>query len=298
MFKRAKKYIMKKLCYNITFLRLVLGFLLSLALNASAAADNPKKPLVMTTTKPLAIIAQSALGDHARVDYIIPTGQSPHEATVTVSAANSLAAAQLVLWLGANFEIRMAKHLQLIPQAKVITALDLLTEDLEQNQHNSHREFTQDPHIWLSPKLANRIANRLQQHFGLPQQAIFTQSDRIVAKKFLQLAQNKNYLFHHDAIGYFVSEFDLKTPLTIRTKIGESRGAKAQYNLRIEARQLGVHCVFVEPQHGSADALKIAEDLDLPIKQLDLQLSDQPLEQLTYRDYINGIATQFNACFE
>ena len=292
MFQRS----INKLCYNIALFWIVLG---ASSLSAmTAVANNHSKPLVIATTKPLAIIAQSALGDHARVDYIIPTGQSPHDAVITVSAAKTLAAAQLVLWLGEHFELRMAKHLRLIPPAKVITALDLLAADIKQSENNSHPELTVDPHIWLSPKLANRLANVLQQHFNLPPKAIFTQSDRVSMQKMLGTAQDKNYLFHHDAIGYFVAEFNLRAPLTIRTKMGEARGAKAHYNLRVKARELAARCVFVEPQHGSADALKIAEDLQLPIKHLDLQLSNQSFEQLTYNDYMTGIASQFNAYFE
>jgi len=284
--------------YNITF---SLRWLLLLFLIVTPAyGNNNAKPLIVTTTKPLAIIAKSALQDRAVVNYIMPSAQSPHNAVMTISDVKKVAAADLVLWVGPNFEARAAKQLQSIPKTKLVTAIEWLDLDHRQpllDKHH-HGDYAVDPHIWLSPTTANRIAEVLQKRLGLPPREIFNRRQRAAVNAILAPVKELSYLSHHDGLGYFVNEFKLKPALAIRDSMGEKRGARTQYDLRVRGRQLGVHCVFVEPQHGNKDALAIAQDLSLPLKYLDLQASDQQMDEITYEKYIRGIAEQFKACFE
>ena len=84
-------------------------------LSVSVYAKSDDKPLV-TSIKPLAIIAKSALQDRARVEYLMPAGLSPHDVVLKLSDMRKLADADLVFWIGPEFEIRAAKQFAAIPQ--------------------------------------------------------------------------------------------------------------------------------------------------------------------------------------
>ncbi|MDA7826289.1 zinc ABC transporter substrate-binding protein, partial [Porticoccaceae bacterium] len=113
--------------YNITFKSLwpiVLCALFCFPAYANSGVGD--KPLVVTSIKPLAIIAKSALQDRARVEYIMPAGLSPHDVVLKVSDMRLLAEADLVLWIGSDFEIRAAKQFVSLPASKLMTAMNVI----------------------------------------------------------------------------------------------------------------------------------------------------------------------------
>jgi len=94
---------------------------------AQSLTNNPliQKPLIITTIKPLAIIAQSAVGDQARVEYLQSAVQSAHEVSLPVSALKKIDQADLIIWIGEMFESRVAKPMALVAQDKRITVMQL-----------------------------------------------------------------------------------------------------------------------------------------------------------------------------
>ncbi|MDC1513785.1 zinc ABC transporter substrate-binding protein, partial [Porticoccaceae bacterium] len=81
--------------------------------------------MIITTIKPLAIIAQSAVGDQARVEYLQSAVQSAHEVSLPVSALKKIDQADLIIWIGEMFESRVAKPMALVAQDKRITVMQL-----------------------------------------------------------------------------------------------------------------------------------------------------------------------------
>jgi zinc transport system substrate-binding protein len=290
------------LYYNITIKVLItvsLGWLLSVS--DMVSADTGAKPLVVTSIKPLAIIAKSALQDRAQVEYLMSAAQSPHDTVILPSGIKKLAQADVVLWLGPHFEIRAAKHLQSLPQTKLITALELVGIDqgeMQDSEDHQHNHFDEDPHIWLSPKMAEMVAQYLQLKLNIPIKKIFTDAQRAPIERLLKPFKQLNYLSHHDGMSYFIEEFDLQPSLSIRDKLGKQRGAKTQYQLRIEAQQQSVHCVFVEPQHGHKDAMVVAQALQVPLMPIDLLASREEGALMSYGSYMLSLARQFSACFQ
>lgn len=274
-----------------------------------------KKPLIITTIKPLAIIAQSAVGENAKVEYLQAAAQSAHEVTLPVSAMIKIDQAELVIWIGHGFEGRIGKSMALLPEAKRITVMDLelLTaepkSDEEMDMHrqadedkdghqDDHHNLQFDPHIWLNPANANILANSIQERLSLPQSAIIG-SDLIEQLKVdLEPIKDRNYLTHHDAFAHFTAAFDLSRGLPIRDASGASQGARSQYLLRKKAKELNISCIFIEPQYADKDAKIIAKELELPLKILDSQGFDQPLITDGYREFMLGLVSQFKACFE
>jgi zinc transport system substrate-binding protein len=327
-------HLTKVIHYN-NLLKIVTFLSLFVAQTALAAPEITKpsipkpsipKPLIITTIKPLAIIAQSAVGDQARVEYLQSAVQSAHEVSLPVSALVKIDQADLIIWIGAMLESRVAKPMALLPESKRITVMELslidpaatnssgeVGDDAEHSQSQSHSHnhssLSADPHVWLNPENANRIAAEIQQRLKLPVKAII--SPEQVADLALSLAplRGKQFLVHHDALDHFTSSFKLKSGLSIRDASGASQGVRSQYRLRKEAIASGASCIFIEPQYADRDAQIIAEELSLPVARMDIQalyqVPDQALDQAldqvlvgdAYAKFMQALAMQFKSCF-
>ena len=289
--------------YNIAFGVFCISLLCTLTAPALASsAPENTKPLVATSIKPLAIIVKSAFQDRVRVEYLMPEAQSPHDVVLKLSDIRKLSVADLVFWIGPDFETRAAKTFAAVPAPKLVTAMEIIDSDhmlASENSHkHDHHDHDFDPHIWLSPSISGQLVEFLSQRLNLPAQNIFDKSAKKAVENLLSDVKNGNYIVHHQAFDYFVDEFKLQAGLSIRDMLGKQQGAKTQYNLRLEGEKLGVSCVFIEPQHGHKDAISVAEDLGVPTKSIDILAVTSGSELPTYESYIYGLAQQFSACFK
>jgi zinc transport system substrate-binding protein len=287
--------IIKKIQHNITAGLLLLG------VTATAAQLQPDaKPLIVTSIKPLAIIAKSAVGDAADVQYLMPASQSPHDFTLPVSALKKIAAADLVIWIGAGFETRSAKTMAKLSNDKLLTTIDLplaQPQNQEPSENDDH-SMEVDPHLWLNPDNGNKIAAEIQARLGLPLKEIINRQHLSRLKSELAAIDDKTYLSHHQAYAHFAAAFDLKPGLSIRNASGGAQGAKTQYRLRSSIEKTNVSCVFVEPQYQDKDAAIIAAEYDLPMVPLDPQGLSQTISDRAYSEFIGTLVAQFKACFQ
>jgi zinc transport system substrate-binding protein len=287
--------IIKKIQHNI-----IAGLLL-LGVTATAAQLQPDaKPLIVTSIKPLAIIAKSAVGDAADVQYLMPASQSPHDFTLPVSALKKIAAADLVIWIGAGFETRSAKTMAKLSNDKLLTTIDLplaQPQNQEPSENDDH-SMEVDPHLWLNPDNGNKIAAEIQARLGLPLKEIINRQHLSRLKSELAAIDDKTYLSHHQAYAHFAAAFDLKPGLSIRNASGGAQGAKTQYRLRSSIEKTNVSCVFVEPQYQDKDAAIIAAEYDLPMVPLDPQGLSQTISDRAYSEFIGTLVAQFKACFQ
>ena len=320
------------LYYNIAFKALCLSLFFALCSLASAVSAQEKgKPLLVTSIKPLAIVAQSAFKDNVTVEYLMPAALSPHDVVIKLSDVRKIADADLVLWIGPEFEVRSAKQFANVPLEKLVTAMDLLetdhqgsahnehhaevhkeglehnegykekhVEDYKENSHNDHDDHHGDidPHIWLSPEIVKQLTHLLSERLGIKADKVFSQKTKQNIEARLKNAKQGNYIVHHQGFGYFIEEFDLQPGLSIRDMLGKQQGAKTQYNLRLEGEKRNVSCVFVEPQHGQKDAVGIAKDLAVPTRTIDILAVAYKDELPSYEAYMFGLAKQFASCFE
>ena len=300
---------------------------------AQPLTNNPliQKPLIITTIKPLAIIAQSAVGDQARVEYLQSAVQSAHEVSLPVSALKKIDQADLIIWIGEMFESRVAKPMALVPQDKRITVMQLpliapqntgieqevgshsghmhthdesahsgLSAHSESSAHSglsAHSALSADPHVWLNPTNANRIAAEIQQRLNLRVKDIISAEQIATLATELAPLRDRQFLVHHDALDHFTSTFKLQSGLAIRDASGASQGVRSQYRLRQQAIVSAASCIFIEPQYADRDAQVIAQDLSLPVALIDLQGLDQALVGDAYASFMGTLAQQFKSCF-
>ena len=292
---------MKKIYYNIFAILALFS-----ALNTTgASSESPRysesldtsQLLVVTTNKPLAIIARAALGNSARVEFLQSASQSVHDLTLSISSLGKIQKAQLVVLLGDEVEPRVAKAVSTLPKHHVLRVLDLpfLRFDTESKQL-SH-DHQRDPHVWLDPQNGNLIGRAIQDRLGVRGQDIIRDVEVTRLRSILAPYVKRRYLTHHDAFGHFARGFGLASGLSIRDASGGQKGTKSQYLLRKDALANTVECVFVEPQYANKDAQGIAATLNLPIISIDPQGTSQPLRDEGYEQFMQRLVAQFSACF-
>lgn len=285
----------KTLQYNIIVVALLL-----LVTPEVTQAQSSGKPLIVTSIKPLAIIAKSAVADAAEVEYLLPANQSPHDFILPMSALRKIAKADLVIWIGENFETRTAKTILKLPSSKLLTAMDLPLAQVAgiHLPDEDHHSMEADPHVWLNPHNGNKIAAQIQARLGLPIKQLIKPQQMSQLSAELAGISDKTYLSHHEAYDHFASAFNLNPGLSIRSTSGRAQGVKTQYRLRGSMAKTNVACVFVEPQYQDRDAAIIAAEFDLPLVPLDPQGLSQPLSAGGYSEFIGTLVAQFKACFQ
>lgn len=293
----AEVYI-KKLFFNAVGLIALWLPLLSSAVSAEKATvsirnDVVPQLLVITSIKPLALIAQAALGNSINVEFLQSANQSAHDLTLTASALDKIHRASLIVLVGDQFEPHVAKVVQDIPGKALLQVLDLFTFDGEVDVYQQRV----DPHVWLNPYSANVIGHAIQVALGVPQRDIISDSEIEVLKKTLEPVGTLRYISHHAALGHFADAFNVSAGMPIRDSNGGHKGARSQFLLRKAAYDGGAQCVFVEPQYADKDALVIAGELNLPLRTIDPQGIDAPLTENGYVQFVQSLVVQFQACF-
>ena len=150
------------------FLKILSPFLIinGLILNANAN--------IISSVKPIAFITQAISDGVTNTDILLPDGTSPHTYSLKPSDLAKIKTAELIIWVGEDLETFMPTVLKNIDKNKQIELMDIPTiksllrtstnnHDQQKththnndSDHDHHGEY--DEHIWLSPKIANEIA--------------------------------------------------------------------------------------------------------------------------------------------
>ena len=281
--------------YNITLIFMLVFLAQSVAVLANT------KPLIVASTKPLAIIAKSAVADAATVEYLIPANQSAHDYSLPVSALQKIAKADVIIWIGPDFEGSSAKTMAKVAKTKLITAMGLADYPTTPHHSDAHRDHSdhnmaRDPHIWLNPQNGNHIAFEIQRRLDLPIRQIITQHQIDKLRGEIASARSSSYISHHDAYDHFVEAFGLRAGLSIRDARGGPQGLKTQYQLRKTITEAKVKCILVEPHYGTKDVELIAEEFNLPVIDFDTQGLSQSISDTAYFEFISSLVTQFKIC--
>ena len=127
------------------------------------------------------------------------------------------------------------------------------------HDHDDHDEF--DMHLWLDPvngwAMARAIAEVLSQadpanaaRYEANARALVPRLDALSEDISAQLSavRDKSFVVFHDGYRYFEDRFGLKAVGSVVVSPERTPGAKRLRQLQAKVRELGVACVFAEPQ--------------------------------------------------
>lgn len=303
--------------------RFMLILLCGMGLSLSALADTPR---VLTTIKPLQLIAAAVLDGIDQPAVLLPAGASPHSYALRPSDRRALQQAERIYWVGPELELFLERLLKDQPRARAAIqqapALTLRTlgpalnfqhaEHAHDHHHgHEHHEGMVDAHIWLAPANALAIARwmaadlvtlypgqqvRLQANLATFEQRLEV-LDQDLALRLAPL-QGKPYFVFHDAYGYFEDAYDLRAEGVFSLSHEVQPGARHVNLLRQRLSSVGPSCVFREPQFPPRLIDSLSEGLNVFSGELDPLGSEVAVTAQGYEVLLRELGDNLATCLE
>jgi zinc transport system substrate-binding protein len=290
-------------------------FLLSLAAQAEVR--------VLTSIKPLQLIAAAVQGETGRPEVLLPPGASPHHFALRPSDVRRVQGADLLYWIGPDMENFLPRVLEGRERPSVaVQSLPELTlrhfgeeasdedehhhHDAEEHDHD-HRPGSLDAHLWLLPANARVIAAKMAADLAAadPANAARYQANlasfeqRLDAldgelKARLAPLAGKPFFVFHQAFDYFEAAYGLQHTGVFTAASEVQPGARHVAAMRERLAAAGPACVFSEPPLRP----RLAETLSagLPVKLAELDALGAGAK--SYEQLLGELAGQLAGCLE
>ena len=303
-------------------LRFLFAIACGLVVSVSAVAATPS---VLTTIKPVQLIAAAVLGDIAEPDVLLPPGASPHNYALRPSDRRRIASADRLYWVGPDLERFLQQLLDSQPSARRLDEVPELTlrrfddehdhdgQNYPAHEHDDHEHApgSLDPHIWLSVRNAQHIARWMAADLAVlyPEHgerlqrnaADFVQRlDRLHERQRQRLKPlaDKPYFVFHDAYGYLQDSLGVH-PRGVFTQSEEIQpGARHVNTLRQQLTAAGPSCVFREPQFPARRVETITAGLPVHSAELDPLGMDITPDARGYEQLLETLGDRLARCLE
>lgn len=250
-------------------LPILTAFLWALAL-VPAVASVGAGPRVVASIAPIHALVSAVMKGVGAPYLLVPPGMDAHHYALRPLDAQALANADYVFWVGLELErfldkplkgfgrrsqnVRLSDHVKKLP----------LRDDDDWKQHDQHagddgHKF--DPHVWLDPENAKRMALEITKHLSKsnPVNATVYERNRADLEKSINLAardveailapvRSVPFVVFHDEYQYFEARFGINAIGTITISPGRAPSVARISMIRRKVRESGAACVFYEPQ--------------------------------------------------
>lgn len=289
-------------------------------------------PSVVTDIPPVHALVAQVMGDLGQPELLLTRGADEHDFQLRPSQAGSVAAADLVVWIGPELTPWLASALETRPEgAAALALLDAEGTEVraygetspddhagEGHDHDDHADEAHedhdgaDPHAWLDPGNASTWLGLIAAELGRldPDHAATYQAnaaaaaDRIAAldaevAAILEPVKNKPVVTFHDAYGYFAGHYGLTMAGSIALGDAVSPGAQRLSELRATMESGEILCIFPEAQHDPALVTQMAEGTGARVGGvLDPVGSTLTPGPDAYADLIKGMAQTLADCLK
>ncbi|MGF6126135.1 zinc transport system substrate-binding protein [Pseudomonas frederiksbergensis] len=295
------------------------AFVASFLLIGSAQAEVK----VLTSIKPLQLIAAAVQDGVAIPEVLLPPGASPHNYALRPSDVRKVQAVDLVYWIGPDMEGFLPRVLKgrTLPTVAVqdLPGLKLRhfaedsqshAEDADEHDHD-HRPGTLDAHLWLSPVNARVIATKMAADLSAadPENAARYQSnlkafdERLDAldlrlKARLAGVSGKPYFVFHEAFDYFEDAYGLKHTGVFSVAAEVQPGAQHVAAMRTRLQEIGKTCVFSEPPLRPRLAETLVAGLPVKLAELDALGGYTPATAQGYEQVLEKLGNDLAGCLE
>jgi len=256
------------------------------AIAMTAIAATPAKadpPRVIASIAPLHSLVAGVMAGVGTPDLLLSGSVSPHDFALTPSDARRIAAADLVIWIGAPLESFLVKLLDGAGerQLNLLAVPDVDAMPFDAGDDGGDTAGI-DPHIWLDPVRAIAVVTAVEKRLSQidPENAktyranAAALSTRLAAldeaiRARLQPVALKPFIAFHDAYGYFSRRYGLRPAGHFAVDPQRRPGARTIARLTDLVGAGKVTCAFVEPQFDARIVTAIAADRPLRIGRLD-----------------------------
>ncbi|CAI8966355.1 zinc transport system substrate-binding protein [Pseudomonas jessenii] len=295
------------------------AFIASFLLIGSAQAEVK----VLTSIKPLQLIAAAVQDGVAIPEVLLPPGASPHNYALRPSDVRKVQSVDLLYWIGPDMEGFLPRVLngRTLPNVAVqdLPGMKLRhfaednhshAEEADEHDHD-HRPGSLDAHLWLSPVNARVIATKMAADLSAadPANAARYQSnlkafdERLDAldarlKKRLADVQGKPYFVFHEAFDYFEDAYGLKHVGVFSVAAEVQPGAQHVAAMRARLQEVGKTCVFSEPPLRPRLAETLVAGLPVKLAELDALGGYTPATSQGYEQVLEKLGNDLAGCLE
>ncbi|MFT4863818.1 MAG: zinc transport system substrate-binding protein [Pseudohongiellaceae bacterium] len=261
---------------------------------------------VVTTIRPLEFIAKAVIGELGSTDSLIGRNASPHHFNFTPSNRRALNRADIVLWVGPEFEVHISENMErLVKGRPLLTAFDLADLKLLYLAESSGK----DGHVWLSSHNAKVIASELAAQLAVIDPTNATafaanlqqfKASLDVSNKAIQARliayKSTAYLVYHNGFQYFEQEQGLQhlLPLVLDPEVSPSINQIVAVRKKIEATQ--PKCLISEADANADLANTFTRGVEMKIVEVDLLGYNIPLSTQAYIELLESVADSYTAC--
>jgi len=272
-----------------------------------ATCASQAKPMILSSIKPLTLIAQDIAGVNADTDTLLPATASHHDYPLKASDYARLQKADVILWVGPELESFLQKPTANLPATKMITAYDLagMHWPAEAAVIQGAHHHSRDPHLWLDPRnailVAQAIADKLirvdpanTKQYQANLQLFVAKIQQLDDKLQISLkpVRSVGFAVYHEGFAHFVGHYGLHELDYVTFTPEQKPGAKHIHQLRERLAKEG-KCLFLEPYNDMQSTRDLAQELHLQTGTLDA-LGAQGAT--TYVQLLEQMASAFLAC--
>nr|WP_202602820.1 zinc ABC transporter substrate-binding protein [Pseudomonas protegens] len=278
---------------------------------------------VLTSIKPLQLIAAAVQDGVAVPEVLLPPGASPHNYALRPSDVRKVQSVDLLYWIGPDMEGFLPRVLKgrSLPSVAVQDLLGMKlrhfaedshshAEDADEHDHD-HRPGTLDAHLWLSPVNARVIATRMAADLSAADpanaaryqnnlKAFSERLDALDARLKARLAgiAGKPYFVFHEAFDYFEDAYGLKHAGVFSVAAEVQPGAQHVAAMRARLQQVGKTCVFSEPPLRPRLAETLVAGLPVKLAELDALGGYTPATAQGYEQVLEKLGNDLAGCLE
>ncbi len=269
---------------------------LILLLMATVFAEASERATVFVSILPQKFFVEKIAGDKVDVTALVGAGDNPATFSPGQKTMAKLLSASVYFSIGVPFErVVLAKLRQLQPDLiivatdKGITKRSISGDHHHSDQHGEEHQ-NKDPHIWLSPLNAKKIALHILQGmiaidpdnkttYTKNYNNLITELDQLhqALSQRLQPLINRSFLSYHPSWGYFSDLYQLQQ-LALETEGKPPRG-KQMVHLIEQAKQQGIKTILIQKQFNTALVHLFAKEIQASVTVVD------PLAE----DYLNNL---------
>jgi zinc transport system substrate-binding protein len=260
---------------------------------------------VVTTIRPLQLIAEAIVEDLGTVTSIVDPAQSPHHYSLKPSDRINMANADLFIWIGEEFESYLADLIrQRTQEDLVITALQLEGVQL----HNISSSQV-DAHLWLNPDngiaIAQEIVRQLAiidgenaQHYAQNLVEFRTEIERVnnTISRSLSIANPRPYIVYHNAYQYFESHYQLEHEFALLEDPDTQPSIRDIVLAREQLKNHAPACLFMESDSNMDVVETMLQDFELKTLTIDL-LGQYSTGPRGYAGLLERVSEDFLNCF-
>lgn len=281
-------------------------------------------PRVVASFKPLQSLAAGVMAGIGAPGVIIHGAGSPHTYALRPSEARELAHADVVFWIGPNFESFLAKPVTALSAAARTTPLIKApgVTVLEARRGGSWEEDTDeplgngdldeaDPHIFLDPRNAEAMTRAMAATLSAVDPAHHAQyqtnADAVVSRlksldselaRTFAPVRGIPFVVFHDGTQYLERRYGLTAVGSIVVSPERPPGARRIAEIHAKIETAHAACVFAEPQFESALVRTVTAGTAARTGILDYVGVDLKPGPDTYFQMMRGLAQSLSTCLK